>query len=154
EIRSSLARIPNSIQHDIPPSPPRFGGTVLRSERGDLWEFGETDDRSPLTEDARDADDLIRELDAAVGARGIEALAWYHPFHVSAGKWGIYIPITSVHYCATRWFNPRLKPSRRALLALNVLIDHEVIHHACEYMVAQFELLIRACCWASARDRL
>ena len=156
EIRSSLARIPNSIQFDIPPDRPRFVGTVLKSERADLWEFDQTDDRSlsaPIV-DVRDTDDLFRELDASVRARGIEALAWYHPFHLSADKWGIYIPITSVHYCATHWFNPRLKPSRRASLALNVLINHEVIHHACEYMVAQFELLIRACCWAPARDRL
>ena len=156
EIRSSLARIPNSIQFDIPPDRPRFVGTVLKSERADLWELDQTDDRSlsaPIV-DVRDTDDLFRELDASVRARGIEALAWYHPFHLSADKWGIYIPITSVHYCATHWFNPRLKPSRRASLALNVLINHEVIHHACEYMVAQFELLIRACCWAPARDRL
>jgi len=128
----------------------------MRSARADLWDLNQSEDRSspaPIV-DVRDADSLFRELDESVRVRGIEALAWYHPFHISADKWGIYIPITSVHYCAARWFNPRIRPSHRAPLALTLLLNHEVIHHACEYMVAQFELLIRVCCWVPARDRL
>lgn len=152
EIRNSLSGIRHSIEYDISPQRPRFSGSIIPAS-ADLWEFDDRTLSDPVV-DARDGEDLFRDLDASVGGRGIDALAWYHPFHLSADKWGIYVPITSVHYCAARWFNPRIRLARRASLALNVMINHEVIHHACEYMVAQFELLIRACCWAPARDRL
>ena len=104
--------------------------------------------------EVRDKDSLFRELDSAYSAGGIDALAWYHPFHLSAHEWGIYIPITSIHYCADRWFNSRLRLSRRSSLALQFLLNHEIIHHACEFAAAQFELFLRASCWAAARYRL
>jgi len=156
EVQASLRNITHAIEDNVPPSPPRFGGIKINATRADLYEFEERgDSRSPdrLT-DLRDVNSLFRDLDASVTARGTEALAWYHPFHQSAAEWGIYIPMTSVHYGAERWFNQRIGRRRRYLLALEVLLNHEVIHHACEYAVAQLELFLRAACWAPARERL
>jgi hypothetical protein len=97
---------------------------------------------------------MFAELDEACRTDGFDALAWYHPFHLSGHQWGIYIPMTSIHYGVERWFSHRLRRSRRASLAFEALLGHEVIHYGCEYSVAQFELLLRAACWAPARERL
>ena len=121
-IRSSLRDIRYAID-DILPSPPRFGGTVSGPASGELieFEFSSTDgdddtlvadgEAADRVVDVRDRESLFRELDSAYSARGIEALAWYHPFHLSADRWGIYVPITSIHYGAQRWFNKRLSRS-------------------------------------------
>lgn len=156
EIRRVLQKLPHALKDDIPPNPPRFRGVARQVTRADLCEIDEGDghDAPNPRIDVRDLDSLLRDLDESVGQQGIEALAWYHPFHVSANKWGIYIPVTSVHYGAERWFNRRIRRSRRASMALEVLLAHEVMHHACEYAVSQFELLLRAPCWAPARERL
>jgi len=63
-------------------------------------------------------------------------------FHASEGDWGIYIPMTSLYYCADRWFSGRMKIERRVNLALKVLLAHEIVHFTCEYAVAQFEVLL------------
>ena len=156
EVRASLQNIRYSIEDGVAPNPPRFGGSIRKVPPADLIEFDQSDDvdAPDAVIDLRDADSLFRDLDASVAARGVEALAWYHPFHLSANEWGIYVPNTSVYYCAERWFSSRISRSRRASLALKVLLDHEVIHHACEYAVAQLELLFRAPCWAPACDKL
>ncbi|MGO9773626.1 MAG: hypothetical protein ACLPSW_29605 [Roseiarcus sp.] len=151
EIRSSLLNIPYATEDGIRPYPPRFPGSVLKSNRSDVFEIVEGE-RGGV--DIIDTERLFGELDERTTAKGIEALAWYHPFHLSSEEWGIYLPLSSVHYGANRWFDPRMALSRRIELAAKVLLSHEIIHYVCEYLVAQFEILLQACCWAPARERL
>src|SRR5689334_23286529 len=99
EIRRALQKLPHALKDDARPNPPRFRGVVTKVTRADVCEV-EGSDRGDPRIDVRDVDSLLGELDESVSQRGIEALAWYHPFHVSAHEWGIYIPITSVHYGA------------------------------------------------------
>jgi hypothetical protein len=154
-VQSSLRKIPGALG-DMHPGHPRFRGGVSEAFNGGLVEVEISPDGAALDArvDVRDRDSLFRELDGAFEASGVEALAWYHPFHLSEREWGIYIPMTSIHYCADRWFDRRLSFSRRSALALQALLEHELMHFACEYAVAQFELFLRACCWFPARERL
>lgn len=165
-IRARLRDIRYAID-DVPPNRPRFGGSVLRSASGEIIEFDISSDdggedalaadreADHTSADLRDRESLFRELDSAWSTRGIDALAWYHPFHLSGDRWGIYVPLTTIHYGAERWFGSRrLSLPRRAALAFQFVLGHEVIHHACEYAVSQYELVLRASCWAAARDRI
>jgi hypothetical protein len=135
-----------------------LGGVVIgpgpsdgyQLEQGDTATIGDAESPGRLD----DPDPLFDQLDQAVVEDGLEALAWFHPFHQSRTEWGIYVPITSIHYCAKRWFDSRMRYEHRANLALEMLLSHEVIHFACEYAVAQYEILLSAACWEPARDRL
>lgn len=153
-IRRSLERIPRALEDEKRPAPPQFGEVHLGAHRADMLELEPSPDDPSEPDTLGSPSDVFRSLDQSVASSGIEALAWYHPFHSSAQDWGIYIPTTSLHYCSERWFNPRMAKSKRISLALKVLIDHEIIHFACEYMVAQVELLIAAPCWTAARQQL
>jgi hypothetical protein len=154
EVRRSLRKIPFALEGNVSPHPPRYRGEITKALRADLYNLEEGDDIGTSDRDVRDAHGLFQELDKSVMDHGLDALAWYHPFHLSANEWGMYIPTTSLHYGAERWFNPRIRRSKRLSLAFDALLNHEVIHHACEYAVAQLELLLRVPCWAPARERL
>ena len=156
EIRENLREIPNALERDQLPAAPRYRGDPNKILKVDIEGFSDDNDVGSLRDltDTREVEELFRELDDAVGAGGVEALAWYHPFHISSSQWGIYIPLTSLHYIADRWLDRRMGLARRASLALEILLSHEVVHHACEYAVAQFEIFLRAPCWAPARERL
>ena len=155
EIRESLEKISGAVSDGATAEKPRFRyREITKIERADAGQLESNDSIPPEPRDAPKLDELTRQLDEAVYGRGIDALAWYLPFHISSSKWGIYIPITSVHYGAERWFGDSEPRLRRASMALEVILAHEVMHHICEYAVAQFELLFRVPCWRPTCDRL
>ena len=75
-----------------------------------------------------------------VRQRGIEALAYYIPFHQTYVQWGIYVPESSIHYLAFDVFGGLKTTAEVKLrLAFQALHAHELFHFAAEYMAAQIE---------------
>lgn len=75
-------------------------------------------------------------------ARGIDALAWYLPFHTRRPDWGIHIPISSIALFARDAFSSVASTATvRWKLALRALHSHELNHFAVEYFTAVWELL-------------
>lgn len=78
--------------------------------------------------------------DRTTARDGIEALAWYCPFHFwSKEKWGIYILDAGIEYLAAK-----LRPTSDALdaelEALRILQNHEFVHFATEIAISTIEL--------------
>ena len=74
---------------------------------------------------------------------GIEALAWYVSFHNNQENWGIYIPISSIHY-----LNEILEIRVHSTVNLDqiskqVLLNHEIYHFLTDLAVSQFELVTK-----------
>lgn len=153
DVRRALGTIREALAETTAPRPPRFGGPVTRVSRSTLAGLDEVLGQGRLA-DRRPTDVFAGLHGDVTRGHGVDALAWYHPFHVSPDEWGIYVPETSVHYVAERWFNPQMNRPRRIALALDTLLAHEIIHHVCEYAVAQYELLLKAACWRVSRKRL
>ena len=75
-----------------------------------------------------------------VRQRGIEALAYYIPFHQTFVQWGIYLPESSIHHLAFEVFGGLKTTAEVKLrLAFQALHAHELFHFAAEYMAAQIE---------------
>jgi len=126
------------------------------SRRRSLTVYGTGSSTIPVFEDVVDlAPDV--ELDAAeeesvrslgpvnvenLKTRGIDALAWYVPFHTRSRDWGIHIPVSSIALFARDAFSTvGAGASVRWRLALRALHAHELNHFAVEYFTAIWELL-------------
>ncbi len=88
-------------------------------------------------------------IDASVAGKGgndvvgLDALAWYVSFHHNQKDWGIYIPVSSIHY-----LNVVLEIKLRSEINLDqiskqILEHHERYHFLTDLAVSQFELFIR-----------
>ena len=100
-------------------------------------------------------EELFRALDAGVEIGGVDALAWYVSFHNAHPDWGIYIPLTSVHYLSHRLFGKtRVPHKRRQRIALELLLLHEQFHFAADYAETQLELILGEPCRKFVRDQL
>ena len=73
-------------------------------------------------------------------ALGVEALAWYMPFHQSVNQWGCYLSVSGICAFADLFLPLALPATRRIQLAVNLLLRHELTHFSVEYAVAQWEL--------------
>jgi hypothetical protein len=74
--------------------------------------------------------------------RGIDALAWYVPFHTKSPEWGIHIPVSSIAIFAREAFSTVTADATvRWKLALRAMHQHELNHFAVEYFTAIWELL-------------
>jgi len=155
DVVSSLRRI-KALGPPTPARRPKFPGNIISSERTSVvtLERPKTISREGPLVDIVDHRRLFNELDEASEREGVDALAWYHPFHLSSDDWGIYIPMTSVHYVADRWFARSTNAKKKFHWALEALLLHELTHFACEYTVAQYEILLGAACWVPAQERL
>lgn len=86
---------------------------------------------------------------------GIDALAWYVTFHNRDLAWGIYIPISSLHYVADKYLRRLRYPKQRKLeIAFNALLHHESIHYAVDRNVAAWELILGIKLHGDVPDRL
>jgi len=154
-IRSALASVPNG-RFPISKSPPVFGAQSKSSstdlqQTESVWTGGLeisseslADDKKP---DREEIEAIFRRLDGDVKTKGIEALAWYVSFHNSDDEWGIYIPMSSVHYLAGRLFTNDVKSENVKFdLAFNILLKHERFHFLADYAQTQIELLLGEPC--------
>lgn len=84
-----------------------------------------------------------QRISAAIKVRGVDALAWYVPFHATGLQWGIYIPLSSIARLALLDFEPlKCDLNAKMNLAFQLLHQHELFHFATEYATAQAEILI------------
>ena len=90
---------------------------------------------------------FFNKLDEEVKSEGVDALAWYTSFHNTDEEWGIYIPLTSIHYLADRLFENEGAVSKNKFeLALAILLKHERFHFLADYAQTQLELLMAVPC--------
>lgn len=132
-------------------------GSVLGDMRTDsLYEQLDWGPDSELAgiEDAV-AERLGGRLDADVQHEGIDALAWYVPFHTRDPRWGIHIPVSSIAHLARVAFHT-VAASRqiRWMLAFRALHAHEFNHFAVEYFCGIWELLHGVPCWSPSERAL
>jgi hypothetical protein len=155
QIRLALSHIENG-RFGISNSPPVFGSrpsaevTTIDSDdsvwTGELGVANDDETTAPKIY-SQEIVGVFKQLDHAVKSRGVEALAWYVSFHNSAEEWGIYIPMTSVHYLANRLFSKRRgAKSKIYQLAYDLLLNHERFHFLADYAQTQLELLLGVPC--------
>jgi hypothetical protein len=95
------------------------------------------------------------ELAKDEAKRGQDALAWYVSFHNIDPDWGIYIPISSLHYLAERTLKSlRVAHVRKLEIAFEALLHHESMHFAIDRNVAAWEVISGAPLHGHVPDRL
>lgn len=163
EIRKALSQIEGgrfAISNAPPPFRRRQRPTTNQvSERdGSVW-TGLEIVPSPETDrnidsDREDVEGYFRSLDDEVATQGVDALAWYVSFHNTNDEWGIYIPVTSMHYLSDRLFaKTRLDLHQRIEVALQLILNHERFHFAADYAQTQVELLLGKPCRKALKSR-
>lgn len=154
-IRDALSRMNNGRFH-ISNTPPVFG-SQLNSEvttiaADDTVWIGLDDEsidkvNSVADNSSQEFEGVFRHLDGAVEGKGIEALAWYVSFHNLADEWGIYVPMTSIHYLANRLFlKERIANTKKYQLCLDILLHHERFHFFSDYAQTQLEMFLGIPC--------
>jgi len=84
------------------------------------------------------------EIEDRVRENGIEALAWYVPFHRSS-KWGIYFRVRGICYLSN-YFKTKSNitdVNERVKIALEVLFYHEFFHFLTEITTANMEMMYK-----------
>jgi hypothetical protein len=108
-----------------------------------------------------DAEQLVEALGGSEGERirqsvlqhGVEALAWYVPYHAEALQWGVYIPVSSVLYMAAEVYKGSGGDVDKLVrLGFRCLHQHELFHFATEYMSTQWEAIAGRPCYRPARE--
>jgi hypothetical protein len=125
---------PHSEHDDYPGLEPR-----LSSELGWLIEISEAafDNAKSLN--------LDEETKARVRRSGMDALAWYRPFHPVAygleGNWGIYIRNSGIEMLARRQWEAGVDLHASITNAITFLFRHEATHFEHELRASQAEVL-------------
>ena len=111
----------------------------------------------------RDPREVKRALDSGVGEdirrsvlkKGVDALAFYFPFHQRGTQWGIHIYATSLLYMAEKVFDHLpVDFDVKLRLSFRALHQHELFHFAVDYVTSQFEGILADPVYAPARSRL
>ncbi|RKY52169.1 MAG: hypothetical protein DRP89_08090 [Candidatus Neomarinimicrobiota bacterium] len=81
------------------------------------------------------------KLDSEISESGVEALAWYVPFHQSK-RWGFYFRTRGIFYLSNYFKNKRNlnDVNERVKRALKVLFYHEFFHFLTEIAAAHMEM--------------
>ena len=109
----------------------------------------EADSSLPLLNDA-----AADEIKSRTRVHGIEALAWYVPFHQSGYQWGCYLTASGLYQIADLFLPAKLSVNERLDFAFHSLLRHELFHFATEYMASQWELCMRQPCYLPAKTFL
>lgn len=109
-------------------------------EFDEIFEYGADVDFEELVNAI--GDDKEKAIRQSVMVRGVDALAYYIPFHLRGAQWGIYIPLTSIVYMIKNVFNRvPADPVSLMRMAIRAMHQHELFHFAVEYAMAQLELI-------------
>ena len=99
-------------------------------------------------------------FESLVQVRGVDALGWYVPFHYRNAQHGIYISSAGVLWLALQCFKGPYSQSvcedvtRKLQYAAHAILRHETFHFAAECMAANWELVVGAACYVTARNKL
>lgn len=146
EIIKGLKRVPDALA-DSSVLPPKFRKKIL--QKLDLSETTVAVYSDNLIDDHEKWDDKKASIDASVRGKqsgeevGLEALAWYVSFHHNQSKWGIFIPVSSLHY-----LNEILEIKIHSQVDLGqiskqILFNHELYHFLTDLAISQLELLTK-----------
>lgn len=83
---------------------------------------------------------------------GIDALAWYMPFHQTRWQWGCYVTVSGMLSLADEFLPLNISADMRIVLSFRTLLAHELGHFTYEYMAAQWELARSKACYWKSRD--
>jgi hypothetical protein len=155
KIRNALSRL-DTGRFRISNTPPVFGSQlnseVTTIDFDNFFWIGLGDDSNneangSVDVPSQEIEGVFKRLDNAVETKGVEALAWYVSFHNSADEWGIYIPMTSIHYLAKRlFFKGRIASNKKYQIVLDILLNHERFHFCADYAQTQLELFLGMPC--------
>jgi hypothetical protein len=76
---------------------------------------------------------------------GMDALAWYLPYHFYPKDWGIYIPKESICFIAEEYLGESSYENLN--IAYKVLLHHENYHFLNEFLVSKWELRLDGACY-------
>ncbi len=87
----------------------------------------------------------LPDLSAQVEKWGIDALAYYLPFHFYKKGWGIYFSLSGILYVAVVLKGEDLDPGDESLLNLSrqILFDHEAFHFMAEMGCSRSEVVAK-----------
>ena len=144
ELIAALRNVPNSLE-EISSLPPKFQKNILQSLNPSETTVAVYSDN--LINDPDKWNDVKSGIDASVRGRttgdlvGFEALAWYVSFHYNQKNWGIYLPVSSIHYL-NEVFQIRVHSHVNSdQVSKNVLFLHEIYHFLVDLAISQLELL-------------
>lgn len=146
EIIEALENVPNSLANKSG-LPPKFQKKILQTLDPSKTTVAVYSDN--LVNDYDKWNEIKGSIDRSVtGGKtgelvGFEALAWYVSFHHTQKDWGIYIPVSSIHY-----LNEVLQIRAQSHINLdqiskNILLFHEIYHFLTDLAVSQLELLTK-----------
>lgn len=107
-------------------------------------ELGVGDEVMPAISGEIDVPVPTPQEEGEIAAGGMEALAFYAPFHFYDHDWGIYIRDFGVAYIATRFLRRQTLTAADNWViecAYQFLLDHEYAHFQAEVAVSRYELL-------------
>jgi hypothetical protein len=139
----------------------------LPQKPNDAEVLSDPDDRrirelEPQRVDSGSIDDLVRQIteinhgngisdeefqrtDEAVSEMGIEALAWYIPYHASPRHWGIYMLRSTPEYIKRAILPHDPKWDRSD--SVRFVIDHEIFHFHEEMAASHYEVIQESPCY-------
>lgn len=133
--------IPNAFV-DMAPSIPWVGEKTRIINLREIFEFREFPVFPPIFIDPEaEIPEIDDELNSEVRESGVEALAWYVPFHQSK-RWGVYFRVRGIYYLSN-FFKTKSHPTdvnERIKRALEVLFYHEFFHFLSEVTAAHMEM--------------
>jgi len=98
-------------------------------------------------------DDETRRIREQVALDGVDALGSYATLHQDAYQWGVYLKAEGVLWLARTVFLPLgCDPVLAVRLAVRAIHDHELMHFAEDWAVAQLELLFAKPFWWPIRE--
>ena len=83
---------------------------------------------------------------------GVEALAWYASYHHNQKDWGIYIPVSSIHYLNEVLEIKIHSETNLDQISNQILEYHERYHFLTDLAVSQLELFIKTAIYRPHRD--
>ncbi len=134
----------------------------VESDEGDV-EVGEGSQLEEIFEipaviDLGKAERVLRGVEGekirtAIQIQGVDALAWYVPFHIKSALWGIYIPVSSIAYMILRVFGEVSAPvDAKIRMAFRAFHQHELFHFSTEYMASQWEGILGKPCYLPSKS--
>ena len=146
EIIEALESVPNSLANKSV-LPPKFQKKILQNIDPSQTTVAVYSDN--LINDHDKWNDIKGSIDVSVRGEksgslvGFEALAWYVSFHHNQNKWGIYLPVSSIHY-----LNEVLQIRVHShvnldQIAKNIFVFHEIYHFLTDLAISQLELLTK-----------
>ena len=150
-----LKQVPNALGNFLI-RPPKFQKKILHELDPTKTTVAVYSDN--LIDDPEKWFDRKGGIDASVAGSGagetvgIEALAWYASYHHNQKDWGIYIPVSSIHYLNEVLEIKIHSETNLDQISKQILEHHERYHFLTDLAVSQLELFIKTAIYRPHKD--